>query len=992
MKSSALEELSNPSTNNISLSHHKPSISIMTQTIPKRHESIQLNYEEAKSTLDSLKREKMLTRSEYQKNLLEIDDKIKKNRESISKIDKKLERLETSNIKLQRSISNEKIVRIEEFKTALQPLQASADVIETTKTKIAEKIEQLKNELEVLNFKKDLQQENLEEKILELNKVQFEFQVCKRKIEEISKEHAWDHMQVFQETKARSNVARIKQEKKKIKEELSSIDFEIANLNNSVESESKKMEEFERPEDFHAKINDLEVEIRQLEEFLNLSSVKHNCKGLWEVLTDLSQKQNYSILDSIGKEQVNCMKMKKLSMIDEDKQSEWTYENQFLELNAEIRQLEVQYFENVKSEKKNLALEKVMNSKKKNFTKLNENYEVLKKRNSVKLSTINKWLEVNRKLLATNENLEFPNDEEVVQEFLLEFSMKNVEKNEIEAIQNVVRRYLEMVNERNILFFRINESGENEKKILDERAALLAQVKAEIKSKDIEREKIYAQVGVLQEQEKVLLKQLEGFKLEIDSGRRKEIAELVNQAKSGKGGKSQVNVEEIKEKYSRTTSSNVQVLRVLCEAKAGLKASKLELSSLVRDELQPKLTSQIREVQEKTCEIKSLEEDLIVLENSKEELLTKLGYLADKKREELYSKVKDLSKKHGSSQFNSIEKLYILRSSKESEIVELELESIRQQKLLSEKELKNSLEIVKVSTRAEVLERELRSLKRKQNKRFVHQSCIDIGASFLNEKSEASRFQNSCGKLKPYRQMSETMNNSESIRNSMKTPECSFRSHDFSNDLVFEIPLPVEPKFELSTCSNDAEKQLFREILPILEGTVLYKKIGKNAENFDPLEFSIKSPEDCGFVSRKFKINKQLTKIDIRVVGKPGIESYIMIDSLISINPVSITNFIIKAQNLKCEKNDFSLEYLAKCTKEYREMKYAGKVNYHSNYFIAKSRETHFYPFYLGLKTGKVELIAESFRDYLAWVHGLQRLIKNKNMLEKLKFKIKTLE
>ena len=1037
MKSLGLDTISIPSTNNITNSFHRASLSITTQPNPKNEESIHLNYQETKAALDSLKTQKHVFRSEHSKKMLELEEKVKKNRLNIQSIDKKLEKFESSNLKLQRSITNEKQTRIEEFKSALMPLQTSADIIENTKLQISLKLEELEKELEITHESKEIKQENLDKKIMELNQINFEIQVCKRKIQEIQKDHNWDHMQVFQEAKIKSSVAKIKEEKKKAKKILSSIEFEINALRDSFENESRKMEELEHPETLKGKIEVLEKEILQLEEFLNLASIKHQCKGLWQVVVELSQSENYFIHDSIGKEQVNIVKSRKLELIDESKQAEWTLENKIFELNAEIKGLELQYYENVKNDKKNFALEKIIENKKRNFHKMNEEFEHLKKKNLNKLVNIDKWLEVNRKLLTFNQEFKFPGDESVIQEFILGFSVKKIDKAERDAIQNVVTRYMEKVNERNSYFFRISESGDTEKKALEDKTAFVLKVKAEIKSKDIEREKIQNQVDSLIAQEKVFMKELEKCKLEIESGRRKEVNDLISRSKvSHKSGKSVANVEEIKEKFTQATIYNVQTLRNLNETKMNLKISRNALADLIKNELHPELSNLTKDLSKKSIEIKNLEEDMIVLETSKEELLTKLGILADKKREELYSKVKDLSKKHGSAQLSSIEKLYNARASKESELVELELEGIKQQKLLSEKELKNSIEIVKVSTRAEMLQKQVRTLKRKQSQKKNHLSCFDIGNSFMIDQNNLSKAQEtpfkakssrkindnsnaqsmmkvnkaksasklsetafvqdsvrSSFQIKSMRKLSENVNAEDSLRSNVRTPECSFRLHEFENESVFEIPMPAEPKYFLSENASEIEKKVFSGILPLLEGSILFKKGNvKTTEQFDPLDYSIKNPEETGYTSKKLKLNKQITKLEIRTVGKSGIDNCIMIDNIRSINSTPLTNAIIKAQNTSIDGLDMSLELIAKCSKEYREMKYSGKVNYNSNYFIVKSKETHYYPFYIVLKSGKAEFIAESIQDYYAWMKGLQSLINNKTLLEKLRFKIKSIE
>ena len=1033
MKSFGLDTISIPSTNNITGSVHKTTLSIATQPTGKAEESLFLNYQEAKGTLDSLRTQQHVFRSDHSKKMLELELKSKKTRSQIRSIDKQLEKLEISSLKLNRSITNEKQTRIEEFKSALFPLQTSADIIENTKLQISSKLENLEKDLKIIQESKEAKQETLDQKILELNQINFEIQVCKRKISDIANEHNWDFIQVFKEAKIKAKIFKVKEEKKKAKSVLSCIEGEIRDFREKIENECKSFEGLEHPEGLIGKIQVLEKEILQLEEFLNLVSMKHQCKGLWKVLLGLSHSDSYSMHDIIAKEQVCIVKSKKLEIIDESKQLEWNFENKIFELNAEIKGLELQYYENVKNDKKNLPLEKMIESKKKTFHKLNEEFQLIKRKNSNKLVNIDKWLEVNRKFLTFNQDFKFPDDDSVIQEFILGFSMKKIDKAERDAIQNVVTRYMEKVRERDSCYFRIIEADFNEKKNFEVKEAFLLQVKAEIKSKDIEREKVQNQVLALVEQEKILFKELENCKLEIDSGRRKEVNDLISKAK-GAAGKVKVNVEEIKEKFNKVTVENVQSLRDLLESKIALKHSRDVLHELIKNDLQPELSLLIKDLSSKTSELCNLKEDLVILNTSKEELLTKLGILADQKREELYAKIKDLSKKHGSIQFSSIENLYNLRASKESELLELELDSIKHSQLLSSKELKTSIEIVKVSSKAETLEKQVKDLKKKQIQRKNHLSCFDIGTSFITDKNNsikafetpfkakssskfldnsnskatktvsksfrklsqdsiAQELAKSLNQVKSFRKLSQNVLPQDSMRSCVRTPECSFRMHEFENESVFEIPLPPEPQYYLAETACESEKKVFNAILPLLEGSILFKKGNvKTSEQFDPLDHSIKHPEEAGYLSRKLKINKQLTKLEIRTVGKSGIDNCIMIDNIRSINSLPLTNAIIKAQNMIIEGLDMSLEFIAKCSKEYRENKYSGKVNYSADYFIVKSKETHYYPFYISLKSGKAEFIAESIQDYYAWMNGIQSLINNKALLDKLRFKVKTIE
>ena len=234
MKSSEVEESFNPSTNNITNSYHKLSYSLATQPNLKQEEITLTNYQEIKAFVDHLKTQKLQYRAEFREFALDSEEKIKKSREDILKIDKKLEKLEQSSQKLNLNIANEKYTRIEEFKSALLPLQTSADLIESAKTQLLTRIEELAKNLENLNGEKESKQIVLDLKMIEFNKINFEIQTIRRKILDISKDHQWDHMEVFQESKARTKVSKIKQAKKEVKIHLLAIEDEINILKKSA--------------------------------------------------------------------------------------------------------------------------------------------------------------------------------------------------------------------------------------------------------------------------------------------------------------------------------------------------------------------------------------------------------------------------------------------------------------------------------------------------------------------------------------------------------------------------------------------------------------------------------------------------------------------------------------------------------------------------------------------------------------------------------------
>ena len=112
-----------------------------------------------------------------------------------------------------------------------------------------------------------------------------------------------------------------------------------------------------------------------------------------------------------------------------------------------------------------------------------------------------------------------------------------------------------------------------------------------------------------------------------------------------------------------------------------------------------------------------------------------------------------------------------------------------------------------------------------------------------------------------------------------------------------------------------------------------------------------------------------------------------MVDHIVSVVVPAITTEIIKAKK-KILGEESTLEKEEEYSKEYRNMKMMGNVDFNSQAFVWKSKETCFYPFILNLKGGRIEFVAEGAQVYQNWVQGIELLQKHKADLERLKFKI----
>ncbi|OMJ67792.1 hypothetical protein SteCoe_34947 [Stentor coeruleus] len=971
---------------------HKASMSTLTQNNIKKEEALQISLNEVLNKAESLKLEKNGLRANFQKLFHQINEKIKKNKEAVQKIDEKLQKIENKHQKIHGVIKSEKELKIEAFKTALQPLKNSAELIDNSKIQVSTRLDQLQKEILELNNCRENKLHEMQQKSKEIDLVNSNFIQLKKNINELKKQAEWDYKEVFVENKIAKKIVNLKALKKIMTSEMQALDLEISNENELID----KIEENKNYNtiDYLPDLKENEKIMLQLEEFLNLQSAKHNCPLLKDTIKHLSSDMQFCLQDHVLKEQVKLMENKEIEIVEHAKTVDSNFENAFLILDSEIKALESIFFDKIKNHEKNNELESTLKSKRDLQRKLGEEHLKDKRKADIWIMTLKNWLSGNRKFLLAEGLIKIPDDQDIITEFIKEFHSTNVDLNEIKAIESIINRYYETSRIRNDFFIKLQQQLTNNSEQVSIKNDELNKHKAIKKTKELEKEKLKGEIEKLVKSEKELLKDLENSKLEIDSGRKKMVSDYLNLAQaSGKKEKkleSKALFEEIKDSLSKIRYQNVEKFRKMYEEKARIKIHIKALGKDINDRLNSEAENLEKEIIKRKNEVLKLEEDCIVLENTKEDLLNRMGNLAGKKKDEMIISVQRLAKFHGAENSIDIEKIYQVRSDKESEIIEFELELIKSQKILSEKELEKSLEILKLNAKIEAIKSEIKRLKYHKKKKAERLSMGEIAISDfidISDFQKKNKDDQTISRVKSSKK-EDSIRNSNISKLSYQSSEKNMQPIDFNSDISLEIPYPSEIRYTiLNDCSN-IERRIFESISSLLEGIVLYKKFqSKSVENFDPLEHQVTSPESCGFSMRKMKLNKQLTKIEVRHIGKTGVESNLMLDSIVSISPFSLTSALIKAQQASL-MYDNSLEAMAQYSREYREMKYSGKINYSSIAFIAKAKDTHFYPFYLVLKTAKLEMIAESQNAFENFLNGITVLIKYKKNLEALKFKI----
>jgi len=209
-------------------------------------------------------------------------------------------------------------------------------------------------------------------------------------------------------------------------------------------------------------------------------------------------------------------------------------------------------------------------------------------------------------------------------------------------------------------------------------------------------------------------------------------------------------------------------------------------------------------------------------------------------------------------------------------------------------------------------------------------------------------------------------------------------------------------QFDTDGCSQ-AEVQFFDCILPLLEGTDLYRKFSDRnslkSPSFDPFNAESNPPDSCGFGLRGYKLGKSLMRVECRHHEKPGVESSILIDHIMKPIVPKTTMELVKLQRM------FDPDKLSDLTPEQQKQKTLeiiknmswkvspGVVAKNFDYYKKMFMECRFYPFSIALeKGGRVELIAGSYIIFKHWIDGLNQLVKFKKQLSRLKFKIEAVQ
>jgi hypothetical protein len=1004
-------------------------------TSQRSEENLRQKIQETEDKIASLMDQKRFVRGTRKEKSDLLSQTIEKNKEEIWKLEKQLEKLEINSNNITSAIKKQNQEKIEAFKTALKPLQDLVDMIQSSKSSLTANIEDIDNKLASLFSKEAEKLTQMSEKKQQQKETYEKISEILKSLEEVKRTNLWDYKEYIEDREKKDSLNKIKERKKLKIEKINEIDKVISDLHNQTEILQRDIDSINSSSLPSDSLGKNEADLLQLEEFLDLQCKNFNAPTISAIIKEMCMLENFPVNEVIFKEQFKLVEQKELELIEKAKHKQEFYDHKISELNKFIDEQEVEIYALMSVQQSDTQIEKNLKKSQKELEDLKEKYKRYILQHNQKIEIIRQWKTDNRNILLTSSSDTIPTDSNVTQELYSRIKPFVSNPEHWKAMESIIIRYFEKTVEREAMHEQILSQKQKESVLINEKTENLKQVRAIKTAKESERNQINSEFAKILAIEKKTLKDLENSKLEIESARKsifKDQVQLSMEKNTNitrilktygeKAVKKILDKEssDIKAKIEAERAETKQALSLLYEEK--IKWDKINESLLteISETLKPELISIQNDINKLKANKSSLIKDFNSLSEAEEDAHSQLNLLAENKKIELVKVAKKVTKSHGGERSAKINSLYTVINQKESEIFTQESEIISMEGEMTSKEIAIDLEILKLKSTLRTLNASAPDLQKslKISKKFekpfknieIHNSDAIENAETHNKpeiksikspkyskesknKTTASKFSVSSPlsiKINYIKEEQKDVDESSGIQDQSINIVKYQTAEESYSDVDSEIPCPKELQYRYEG-ADPKDKPFFDGILQLLEGTIVYKQFKtKSTQVFDPLEASVYPPESCGYSVRKLKINKHLSKIEIRQVGKSGVESSIMIEHIISVIVPGLTNEIIKAKAKALDDLQNSLEKREELNKAYRNMKLMGKVDYNSQAFICKAKETSLLPFFVNLKAGRVEFIAEGLSGLKSWVQGIKLLIKHKSELERLKFKIVT--
>ena len=923
-----------------------------------------------------------------------------------SKIEKQLGSLETRAENIEKIIKERQDEKLEAFRYALKPLEDTENTILEEKESLQQKSASLTLRMSEIENIRSSKSEELKSLLAQRSEYSQNCEKLRKTLNEIKQKDPCNYKEYVQEIETRDILAAIKNKKSKQTASLKELEKRIAEIELQIEKSSETSQGRQRTDSF-VPIT-IHKELEELENYLNIMSRDMGVPSMTQVLLDQYKKKGYPLEAMLLVEQLSCIEDKELELVENWKAEKEHMESKIVEMRRATEEQEVEIYAMTSRESPNPQLESALRQMQEALERMKKEAERAHRTHKSRIAAMARWKSATRAKLPAEYSQRPPEDIEIIKIFKRELQ-KNIPKLEQwKNIESVINRYHEKLMERNNNYqdIKLQESMKVESQ--NKQELMLRELHAFKSSLLAERDSLHKEFLKVITLEKAAVKKFENAKIEIDIERNKLIEkstdENLNKNKSGLlqiqktyGDKA---IKKIRDKELQSAKESQEKLREGVKKKLDSLSSDIshweslmaKVDATVNEVLKPEVFSIDQETVRIKQEISVISQQLSIIEEAESEVSAKLEYLMESKKRDIHRSLhRTLELQGGDVDSKKIYRLTLIRDKKESAINQLLEEKKKIENEYMEKSKFTELEEVKVKGKIVVCAENIEQLKKtKKQAESVKPTEVIEDTPLIEPDLSASKNSRSS----PESQSEEF--SSRSIDNHLKTEEESeeeLKEEPQKESIdATEVSSRAESGiiFELEEASPQ-ENLFFQSILPLLEGSSLYKKLSQRnslqVSEYDPLESD--NPEGFGYGIRGFRLTKSLTKIEIRHLSRPGIESSILVDHLLAPIIPKHTAEMIKAQKKNWLNANQEAGITPAVNKKYMDMKKSGLMNYGDPAFQIKSKEANNYPFFIALeKGGRIEVIATGYSVFKQWIDGINSLTKFRKQLGRLRYKI----
>ena len=946
-----------------------------------------------------------------------IDTQVKAHKNELITLEKQLNLLEVKAENVEKSIKEKQDEKLEAFKYALKPLEDTANTINDEKYLLEQRQGKLAKRMEELDSIRSVKTEELKNVLAQRNEYAKNREKLQKLLNDIKENDNCNYKEYVHEIETKEILNAIKNRKSKQTTSLKELEKKLAEIEVEIENCSKRHQD-NKGMQVMIPIT-IEKEILDMENYLNILCKDLGVLSLMDFISQFMKKRAVSGQDLIIREQISLIEDKELHIEEKWTRQKEMMESKIIEMRKVTEEQEVELYALISNSAPDAHLESALQDMQNTLEMMRKEAEKAHRVHKVKMETLQKWKDDNRKRLLMIENNKFIEDGEVIKGFKRELQ-KNIPKlDQWKTIESVINKYVEKLNERNDNFQEIlrkeTERLEFESKQESEMKELVASKNALLTDRDsLHRE--FLKIITL---EKAAIKKFENFKIEIEI-ERKKLIEKITETNMNKNKSSLLQIQkkrgdkavgQIREKEVQTVKETQEKQREGVKKKLEGLSSDIshwenliqKMDSSINDLLKPEIASIDQDTVKTKQELSLVTDQLRILNDAEDDVSAKLDYLMESKKRDINRSLHRALEIHGSDV--DLKKIYRLSTIRDKKIAAVKQLLEEKEKIRKEHENRiktNEAESSKVKTKTSQLEESIQNQikSKKQFEIFSKQMTTiehdvpedDIPDIELAQDSKDSQDSKDLKDSKDEDSLPEDQPEGQSSVGEIEIEE--IKEDKVSDDPHNSTTLTLKGEIEINIDIDDAsqlEKDFFNSIIPLLTGVHIYKKLSQRnslaLSEFDPLELD--PPESFGYALRVMRLNKSLSQIEFTHPQKKTKEGAFAVNTIISTVIPKHTSEMIKAQKKNWLNEGKEQGVTTSLNKKYRDMKKAGLINYSDPSFKAKSKEANYYPFFITLeKGGRIELIASGYSAFKHWVDGVNLLVRTGKQLQRLSSRI----